>query len=253
MVNVPPWMSAGRELRERQRIGAVEDGNDEAVVDGHGEADVDVGVLDDRAVLPRDVHARMLGDGRGDQSHEQVRVGDVGAGLLARLLQPRRQATHVCLAHQIEVGRRGPARRHTLGHDAPDVADALRGGCARRRGDRRRLRRRDVAGEDGAAGAGAAHHAKIDAALRGETARLGRRGGESRGRRACGGPVAGRRFLALDVGENVRLLDTSARRRDPREIDAVLLGELAGERRGLHGRSGRGRRRNGAGRPRRRR
>src|SRR6266508_3850235 len=41
-------------------------------------------------------------------------------------------------------------------------------------------------------------------------------------------------FRALDVGEDVRLLDTSAGRRHPREIDAVLLGDLAGQRRRLH-------------------
>jgi hypothetical protein len=59
IVNPPPWMSAGRsrpawarlttvlaagrELREAQRVGAVDDGDDEAGIDGHGQADRDVG------------------------------------------------------------------------------------------------------------------------------------------------------------------------------------------------------------------
>jgi hypothetical protein len=37
----------------------MDDGHDETVVDGHGEPDIDLGALHDRAVLPRRVHARV--------------------------------------------------------------------------------------------------------------------------------------------------------------------------------------------------
>src|SRR4029077_20425394 len=40
------------DLRERERVGAMDDGDDEAVLDGHGEPDVDGVVLDDGAVVP---------------------------------------------------------------------------------------------------------------------------------------------------------------------------------------------------------
>jgi hypothetical protein len=42
-----------------------------------------------------------------------------------------------------------------------------------------------------------------------------------------------RRLPALDVGEDVGLLDRAAGRLDLREVDAVLLGELPGQGRGL--------------------
>ena len=164
MVGVPPWMSAGRslpvwarvnqilapgrDLGQAQRVGAVQDRDDEPLVDRRREADVDIGVLHDRAVLPRGVDARLLRDGRRHQPHQQIRVGDPRAGLLAGALAPRGQPAHGDLAHQVEVGCARPAGRHALGHDAPDVADAHRGGHARHRGrghrgrDRRRGCRR---------------------------------------------------------------------------------------------------------------
>ena len=40
----------------------MEHGHDEAVVERHRQADVDVGVAHERAVLPRDIHARMLAE-----------------------------------------------------------------------------------------------------------------------------------------------------------------------------------------------
>src|SRR2546426_32342 len=57
-------LAARRELRQTQRVGAMDDGDHEAVVDRDGQTDVDVGGLDDRAILPRGVHARVLGQGR---------------------------------------------------------------------------------------------------------------------------------------------------------------------------------------------
>src|SRR5260370_64624 len=73
-------LAAGRDLGEAQRVGAVDDGNDEAGLDGDGQADVDVGIPHDRAVLPRGIHARMSRQGRCDELHEKIRVGDPGAG-----------------------------------------------------------------------------------------------------------------------------------------------------------------------------
>src|SRR6202165_2207839 len=136
IVNPPPWMSAGRSLpawprltmasrraamsarlrvAARGQVGATrpaaEGGGDEAGVDGDGQADVDVGIPPDRAVLPRGIHARMLRQGRRDELHEKIGVGDPGTGLLPRPLPPGDKAAHGDLADEIEVGRGGPARR----------------------------------------------------------------------------------------------------------------------------------------------
>ena len=164
----------------------------------------------------------MLDQHCRDELHEEIGVGDSGAGLLADSLAPGDQPAHVDLAHQIEVGRAGPARGHALGHDAPDGADA--GGFGPPRFRRRRsLGSADVSGEDGAARTRAANDLEIDPALGRQAPRLGRRGGEAE------------RGAALDVGEHVGLLDPTAGRLHSREIDTVLLSKLAGQRRCFHG------------------
>ena len=169
-------------------------------------------------------------EGRRDELHQQVRVGDPGAGLLARPLAPRDQAAHVDLAEEIEVGRGGPARRHALGHDPPDGADAWR--LAAGRGAPRRHARprpgadgQDVGREHGAArapsrGAPATSRPRSAASRRafGDAA-MSR---DRRARRTRPG------LPALDVGEDVGLLDLAAGRRHLREIDAVLAGDLRG-------------------------
>ena len=94
-------------------------------------------------------------------------------------------------------------------------------GRARRPGE-------DVRREDGAARARAAERLDVHTALGGQSPCLRRRSGEPRR-----GPVDGGRLpLARDVGEHVGLLDLAAGRLDLGEIDAVLLGDLAGEGRG---------------------
>src|SRR6266516_5621522 len=79
-----------------------------------------------------------------------------------------------------------------------------------------------------AARARAAQRLDVHTALGGQSPCLRRRSGEPRR-----GPVDGGRLpLARDVGEHVGLLDLDAGRLDRGEIDAVLLGDLAGEGRG---------------------
>ena len=74
----------------------------------------------------------------------------------------------------------------------------------------------------------AAEGLDVQTTLRGQSPRLRRRSGEPRR-----GPVAcGRLLLARDVGEDVGLLDLAAGGLDLGEVDAVLLGDLAGEGRG---------------------
>ena len=41
-------LAAGADLAEAERVGVAEDGDDQAAVQGHGDADVDLAVLDDR-------------------------------------------------------------------------------------------------------------------------------------------------------------------------------------------------------------
>src|SRR5262245_47143301 len=77
------------------------------------------------------------------------------------------------------------------------------------------------------------HPASAQAPPGGEPPRLRRRGREA-SRRAVAGAVA-----RLHVGKHVGLLDLAAGRLDLGEIDAVLRGEPAGERRGLDGGPGR--------------
>ena len=156
--------------------------------------------------------------------------------LLRRALPPGRQSGHVDLADQVEVRRAGPARRHALGHDAPHGADAL---LARRRAaplgapaasGREGIAGRDVRGEDGAARTRAAHGGDVHAALGGESPRLRRGRGQAR---AAVRAAADGAYRALHVGEHVGLLDLAAGGLDAGEIDAVLLGDLPGERRRL--------------------
>ncbi len=54
--------------------GVADHGGDHAVVDGHGDRDVDFGIEADVAAGPGGVEARMLGEGAGDQRDEQVGV-----------------------------------------------------------------------------------------------------------------------------------------------------------------------------------
>ena len=86
IVNPPPVMSAGRaaglgatdqglalgdHLGQPEAVRVMDHGNDQPVVDGHGEADVDVGLPPrSRRPLPGRVHAGMLSDGGGDQLHQ---------------------------------------------------------------------------------------------------------------------------------------------------------------------------------------
>ena len=87
----------------------------------------------------------------------------------------------------------------------------------------------------GALGPGAAQRPYIQATLGGQTAGLGGGGGEARGRFPRGRAIAGgRRAAAVNMRENVGLLDLAAGRHHLGEVDAVLLGQLARQRRGLH-------------------
>ena len=191
----------------------------------------------------------MPRQGRRDELHEEVGVGDPGAGLLARPLAPGDQAADVDLAEEIEVGRGGPARGHALDHDAPDGADAgrLRPRRARRLAELRRERYRP--------------RGRRRPGPEPRSARMSRpRSAASR--RAFGDAAAEARaavpstagFVVLparDVGEHVGLLDPAAGRRHLREVDAVLLGDLPGEGRRLDRRRRRGDRSGAAGRGRR--
>ena len=207
--------------------------DDEAVVDSHGHAHVHLRVAHEGAVLPRHVPRRMARQRGGAELHEQVGVGDARAGLRARALAPRREARHLNLAHQVEVRRARPARRHPLGHDAPDRADAaVRGGLAllaRRHGARggRLDGGLDVGDDDGPARPGAGERRQIQPALGREPARLRRGGGE-----APAVPLRAR-AARLHVGEHVGLVDPPGARGHLREIDAVLLGDPPRQRRRL--------------------
>ena len=94
-MNVPRSTSSGREralaragdevlaargdLAEPEPVGAVDDGDDEAVVDRDSDADVDLVVEADAPVAPGGVRARVrVQRGRG-RAHEQVGDADVAA------------------------------------------------------------------------------------------------------------------------------------------------------------------------------
>ena len=146
---------------------------------------------------------------------------------------------HVDLAHQVEVRRAGPARGHALGHDPPDrrrrrAALGRRWGAGSGAGPGRRPRR------------GAARARRRPAPRRpapSRAARAGRSPRSAASRRALGDAAtsappaaplpAAAPSLALDVGEHVGLLDLPLAVLTCGEVDAVLLGDLAGEGRGL--------------------
>jgi hypothetical protein len=90
------------------------------------------------------------------------------------------------------------------------------------------LRSRDVGGKDGSSRTRATEGDDVHAALGRESPCFRRCGTEARYRRN-----GGRRYLALDVGHDVGLLDPPGARLHQREVDAVLLGKLPGQGRGL--------------------
>ena len=76
IVNVPPWTSSGESFLVRARsprslidageaedvllVGVLDDGDDQAPVEGHGDADVHVAVVDDVVLVHRRVDDREL-------------------------------------------------------------------------------------------------------------------------------------------------------------------------------------------------
>src|SRR3990172_1912977 len=99
----------------------VNDRDNQSILHGHGESDIDVRIKKDRFVLPGGVKARVSPQGSGSQFDEQVGVSDFFWGIGFYLFTPGDQARSVYLADQIKMRDRRPGLRKTLDHDAPDA------------------------------------------------------------------------------------------------------------------------------------
>ena len=112
------------DFAEAEFRGVADYGGNDAIVDGHGDGDIDFGVQADGGAGPGAVDARVLREGAGDEGDEQVgmrelravRFFDVRQELIAGLVE----SGGVDFAREEKVRDGGPALRGALGHEASD-------------------------------------------------------------------------------------------------------------------------------------
>ena len=183
---------------EAERLGLLDHRNNQAPLESHGDAEVDVGVVVDGAANERGVDDRVAAqrlDGcRGDEGHE----GELDAVLLleaaALPLAQADDARHVDLVDGVYVRADGYALDHAVGDDGAHAAERDDGA---RQGRNRRRRRRWCGGRGGAArtvlaevaedivpgdaavdarpGNGGGNAAKVEVVFPGDAAHQGRR------------------------------------------------------------------------------
>ena len=128
------------DLAEAQRVGAVQDRDDQALRQRDGDPDVDLAVADDRVGLEAGVHAGMgpqgQRDGLGDEVAERE-LDPLAGEPLVELLAGGDQAIDADVDGQVDLGRGLLGLDHPLGDRLahPRVGDAL-GGQRRGRGRR---------------------------------------------------------------------------------------------------------------------
>src|SRR6266536_1871905 len=190
------------QLGDRQALGLVDHGDDEAGVDRDRDADVGARMELDRVFGPQRVDRAVAHQRGGAGLGQDVRDGGPGLAfprLLREAVMEALRAGHVGRHRDLER-RRLPR----LGQPACDRAAERRqrnafdltGRCGRGYGRRRRRRRGhggtlDVLGDDAALGAGALEGAELDPALAGDPA------GQRRGLDPRAGSVALRRLTYL--------------------------------------------------------
>ena len=101
------FAAAGGDLTDREAIHPVQHRHDQAVGQGHRQADVDVGT--------HPVHARMPAEGAGEGPDDEV--GERHPGRLPGALGD--EGRGVDLARHEEVRRFPPTAGHVIGHRAP--------------------------------------------------------------------------------------------------------------------------------------
>ena len=198
-------------------VGLADDGHDQAAVERHGDADIDLVVKDDIGSLDRGVddgeRAQGLGGGAGDEGQEGQAEAIAFAELLLGPGAQARDLGHIDAVDGGDVGRSAFGEQHVLGdllaHDAHGLeANPGRLGARERR--QRFGRRSGRAHKDGGGCWRGSH-------------RSSRRSGLGRRSRGSGGGE-----VSVDVG----LGDTAARAGTfhELEIDVVLAGDLADQR-----------------------
>ena len=229
---------------EPQGIGIMQDRDDQAVVEGDGDPDIDLAVADDRIGLEAGIHARMKPQGQGDGLGHEVAERDldsIAGKSLVELFAGGHEPVDAGIDGQMDLGSGLLGLKHALGDRLahPRVRDALRrpercddgagDGLLRRAGLRPAWSQPpprlaclglslkkclDVAADDPAAGARPAHLAELDLRRRRHLARQ-RTGLEPARRRVL---PRRRRLLAVARG--------MARRGAPRRPAVALAAAL---------------------------
>ena len=102
-----------------RRIRVLDDGHDQSPLERHGDADVDVLVIDDGVAVDRCVDHR---DGLQRARHgrdDERQVGRLAAGVSRSLLRILAMRGEVHLEHRVHVRRGPPAEHHVLGNLLP--------------------------------------------------------------------------------------------------------------------------------------
>ena len=241
---------------QRQPVGVLEDRDHQALLEGDGEADVDLGLDVDRVVADRGVEARVFAQGERGGPDDQVGDGRHLHGRLLPLLlelgPQRHRGVHGGLGAERELGHLLQAGVHPGGDDAahpgegddawlvlagvPSGAAVLSGRWPGPGGPRRRY----VRAAHLAARAGAGHGGEVDAGRGGVPAHQRRDGSGAGG---GDGGRGGRRVQHVG-GDDAAARAGAGQQRD---VDAALAGYPAGVGRGEQppvagrGRSGGGR------------
>ncbi len=156
------------DLGQALALAVADHGDDEALVEGHGEADVHLAAKEQGAVGPGDVHLRHGVEGDGEGAQDEVVEGDLRAARGVELVAEGHEGGHVHFDGEVEVWRGLLAVGEALGDDAAHGAQGHR--VCRRRGGRGQ----HVVLHDAAVGAAALEAGEVHAALGGHDAGRGR-------------------------------------------------------------------------------
>ena len=100
-------LGPGPDLAEAEGVGVVEDGDHQAAFEGHGDPDVDLGVLDDRLGLEGGVDAGVAAEGQGDGLGHEVAHRELdllGGELLVEPLADRDDLVNPDVDRDVDLG-----------------------------------------------------------------------------------------------------------------------------------------------------
>ena len=136
-------LALAADLGQAQRIGTVQHRHDQALVEGHGDAEVDLAMADDRIGLEAGIQAGMPAQGAGHGLGDEVAQRELdflGGELPVQLLADGDELVDADVDGHVDLGGRLLGLSHPLGDRLahPAVRNAL--GRQRRRCERRARR-----------------------------------------------------------------------------------------------------------------